>query len=182
VFKIRVNLIFGTIKFVIKTVFKAVYKILSLFNLQLLLFVLLVGLVLFLTGVMTSSQAVRIIFAVSVCFSVVYALVMTIRKLLGLNKKKNKKFGNVEVVENKTDQEKETDLEQTKKESVRRDYAEPTREESSVEKYFREEEPRYPKYFNVKGRPGYVMAEYKDKYVLYYKTSSGMKKIRTDYK
>ncbi len=183
-FKLRVNLIFGTIKFIIKTIFKVVYKVLSLFNLQLLLFVALVGLVLFLTGVMTSSSAVRIIFFVSLCFSIVYALVMTIRRLLGIGKKKNKKFGSVEVVEESKKEDDQNIIAPAPQPTNPPAYNPPkeSEREDVVEKYFRQEEPTYPRYYNVRGRPGYVMAEYKDRYVLYQKTANGMKQIRTDVK
>jgi predicted membrane protein len=40
----------------------------------------------------------------------------------------------------------------------------------------------YPVYYNVSQNANYVMAEYADRYKLYYRTKNGLKYIRTDYK
>ena len=173
----RFNFIFAPIRFAVKLVFKIIYKILSLFHLQLFLFVGLVGIILWATGVLDNYFAVRVIFLIVLFFSVAYALVMTVRSLLGLNKKKNKKFGAVEVVEGgiETPEVKE----QPKKEIAK---AESEETGADMAKYFKEEKPQYPKYFAVKNRPDYVMAEYEDRYVLYLKTGGVMKMIRQDFK
>ena len=104
-FNLRTNFIFAPVRIAIKLVFKVIYKVLSLFHLQLFLFVVLVGLILFLTGVLTSSPVAKIITFVAVCFSLVYALITSVRSLLGLNGKKKKKFGAVEVISPKTNGE-----------------------------------------------------------------------------
>lgn len=39
-----------------------------------------------------------------------------------------------------------------------------------------------PKYYAVKDKPGYVMAEYADRFELYKKVKYGLKKVRVDYK
>lgn len=158
------RLIIGIISKIIKTIFKIVYKILSVFNLQATLFVLIVGAILFLTGVLTDS--ILVIFYVALVLSIVYALFATVRKLLGLDKRVSKSKG-VQIV--KEEKPAPIATETPHVEPVPVYIAQPT--ESNV-----------PKYFKVRQNPNYIMAEYPDRYELYLKTPQGLKKIRVDYK
>ena len=180
---------------VLKLLFKVIYKILSLFHLQFFLFVVLVGSILFLTGVLNDSEIAKIITFIVVCLSLVYALVMTVRSLLGLNKKGKKKYGKVEVLDTEYDKSKTADSvepEREKRENVKIEnsgYEKPTASVESdgenadgLEKYFTEEKISYPKYFAVRGKPDYVMAEFHDRYELYLKSGNGLKRVRIDYK
>ena len=84
-------MILGTIKKVIKTVFKAVYSVISFFNLQYALLVLLIGLVLFITGVFEENNSLYIIFWVVLGLSLLLALVLNYRKVFPKKKKKQKR-------------------------------------------------------------------------------------------
>ncbi len=146
------------IKALIKGVFKLIYKLISLFNLQFTLFVVLIGALLYFTGTLSNNQTVLLVFQAALIISVVYAILTTIKKLLGIGKKVKKSKG-MQIVE--PERKEQTEEEQTV--SV----------EQPIEK---------PKYYKVKQNPDYVMAEYSDKYELYRIGQNGLIKIRTDYK
>lgn len=137
------------------------YKLSSLFNLQPTLLVLLVGAVLYLTGLIDGNAAVKYIFQGALIISVIYAVTATVKKLLGLDKKVKKSKG-VQIVGNSDGQIKETPASE--------EYAAPVKQ------------PEKPVYFRVKQNPQYVMAEYSDRYELFKITAGELKKIRTDYK
>lgn len=157
----RNRLIFGVIKNLFKILFTIIYKILALFNLQITLLVALVGLILYFTGVFEQNSALLITFYLLVVISIFYAILTTIKKLLGLNKKVKKSKG-AQIISEQTEKEEETAIEEQKQEVVYR--------------------PEKPTYFKVKNHPDYVMAEYSDRFELFRKTENGLKKIRTDYK
>ena len=156
------RLIFGIIKKIIFSLFSAVYKILSLFNLQVTLLIALVGLILYLTGVF-ENRVCLVIFYLLIILSIVYSIYATIKKLLGLGKKVNKKK-NVQILEGEKEQDKNSteQIEEVNEQSV----------EKSV----------YPKYYKVKQRENCVMAEYEDRYELFAKKNGEWIKIRTDKK
>lgn len=156
------RLIFGVIKNLFKTLFTIIYKILALFNLQLTLLVALVGLIMYFTGVFEQNPALLITFYLLVVISIFYAILSTIKKLLGLNKKVKKSKGAQIISEQTEKEEKTTETEQEKQEVV---YT-----------------PEKPTYFKVKNHDDFVMAEYSNRYELFKKTEKGLKKIRTDYK
>ena len=83
----RNRLIIGIIEKVLMAAVTVVYKILSVFNLHVTLLVALVGLVLFLTGALSASPTLSLVYKLILIFSVVYAIVSTLRGMLGLNKK-----------------------------------------------------------------------------------------------
>lgn len=153
---IKRPLILGIVWTVIKTVFKIIYKLLSFLNLQPTLFVALVGLVLLLTGLLKNSVVLTFL-CVALMFSVAYAVIVSIKKLLGMGGDKPKKSKGVQII-NETSSENA--------ESVER----------------KDSRPSYPKYYRVKQNAAYVMAEYGDRYELYLKTKNGLQKVRTDYK
>ena len=146
------------IKALIKGVFKLIYKLISLFNLQFALFVVLIGTLLYFTGTLSNNQTVLLVFQAALIISVVYAILTTIKKLLGIGKKVKKSKG-MQIVE----PERKTKTEEEQTVSV----------EQPIEK---------PRYYRVKQNPDYVMAEYSDKYELYRIGQNGLIKIRTDYK
>ena len=148
------------IRAIIKGIFKLLYAVISLFNLQFTLFVVLVGALLYFTGVLSSNQTVLLVFQAALIISVIYAILTTIKKLLGIGKKVKKSKG-LQIVEPERKEEKE-------------------KEEETVSVSPQVDEK--PKYYRVKQNPDFVMAEYSDKYELYRIGQNGLIKIRTDYK
>jgi hypothetical protein len=168
---VKNRLIFGLVGKIIKLVLKTIYKFLSFFNLHVTAFLAVVGAILYLTGVLTSHRAVLLVFYVLLIGSVIYSLYANVRKFLGLNKKIEKKQG-VQIVEreNQDDVPKQEPPVQPEIDTQVND----TIENPTSEKPLR--------YFAVKNTPNVVVCEYDNRYVLYYKTQSGYKYIRTDYK
>ena len=162
----RSRLIWGIIKRLFGAVFGVLYKIISVFNLQLTLLLLLVGLVLYATGVFENNQTFLLIYQLVLISSVVYALITTVRKLLGLNKDKKEK-----VKRSKGVQMVSEEIQQTQQEQQPQVVAMPA--QSAVET---------PTYYRVKQNPEYVMAEYMDRYELFKIVDGKLKKVRTDYK
>ena len=154
------RLIFGIIKNFFVTIFTILYKILAFFNLQLTLLIALIGGILYFTGVFEQNPAILIIFYVLLIISIGYAILATIKKLLGLDKKVKKSKG-AQIISTDVKEEKEQ-VEEKQEEVVQK--------------------PDLPTYYKVKNQPDYVMAEYHDRYELFRKTEQGLKKVRTDYK
>ena len=154
----RNRLLFGFVKNIIKTVFSVVYKILALFNLHYTILLVLVGIILYFTGAFERNDGVvLLIYQILIVLSVVHAIVGTVKRLLGLDKKVKKSKG-AQIVNKKSDV----------KDDDANDYDQPRKEK--------------PTYFRVKQSPDYVMAEYSDRYELYKKSEVGLKHVRTDYK
>ena len=156
----RSPLIFGIVRKIIKVFFTVIYKIFAFFNLQFTLLLALMGLVLYLTGIFNSNQAVLIVFYLLLVLSIIYAIVGTVKKLLGIQPRVKKSKGaqiiNEQIETAEPKQAENTNTEQVKKES--------------------------PTYFTVKQNNNFIMAEYSDRYELFRKTEDGLKKVRTDYK
>lgn len=148
-----------------KTIFSFVYKFFNALNLIPALFVALIGLVLYVTGTLNAYPVVAVIFQVLLVVTAIYAIVATVRKLLGLDKKVKKSKG-MQIV---SDDEKQNAGDQA------------TQQASSAEKPL-EKVADKPRYFKLKQNPDYIMAEYSDRYELFLITDGGLKKIRTDYK
>ncbi len=205
---LKTGLLFSLIKRVIVTIFKAVYAILSFFNLHLTLLVGLVGLVLFLTGVFDKYPSVQTGFYIAIIASILVAIVVTIRKLLGLSDKKRKRKG-IEIMDTESaggtaDKSGNEPLRSESDSGVQAAqpfqavqpvayadaaYSEYGQASSGVQpqtQYQRTpanvREPQYPVYYAVKQNRNYIMAEYADRYELYFKDRNGLKKIRTDMK
>jgi len=147
-------------KFLIKTVFEFIYKVLSVFNLQPTLAVVLVGTLLYLTGVMNANATVKFIFQIALILSLVYALIETLKNLLGFNKKVKKSKG-VEMLAVESGKSNNAQTQQPQQENI------------SVDK---------PTYFRVKQNPNLIMAEYSNRYELFKVDNGNLIKIRTDYK
>lgn len=148
-----------------KTILTFVYNIFNVLNLVPALFISLVGLVLYVTGTFNTYPVVALIFQLLLIAAVIYAIVATGRKLLGLDKRVKKSKG-MQIV---SDNESAKDTVKEKKKE--KDLA--TQNVQVAEK---------PKYFKLKQNPDYIMAEYQDRYELFLITDAGLKKIRTDYK
>ena len=154
------RLIFGIIKTIFSAVFGVLYKLIALLNLQLTLLLLLIGAVLYLTGVFEQGQTFLTLYQVLLVISAVYAVISTIKQLLGIEKKVKRSKG-AQIIDSQVQTEK---LEQP--------IIVPTQIEPQQK----------PVYYRVKQNPEYVMAEYGDRYELFRVTDGQMKKIRTDYK
>ena len=183
------RLIFGIIKKIIVTVLTFVYKVLSLFNLQVTALVLLVGLVLFVTGVLERSAAALIIFCFALVLSVLGAVWFTVKRLLGLSGGKKRK--GVEIIKSKGVKTDDIPPAAPAPERAQPAYAEEyaPRQVSETADTAQaapaastESIPAYPRYFAVRQNKDYIMAEYADRYELYLKDRYGLKKIRIDYK
>ena len=157
------RLVFGTIKRIIKMVFSVAYKIIKAFNLHLTLFVLLLGMVLAILGVIEKGSLEYTLFLVALGLTVVYAVVKTIKTVFGI-KPKN---GKVKII--KTDDKTQSVQEQGQ--AFSEQYQQPVQEVQEK-----------PTYYTVKNNPSYVYAEYSDRYELFLKTSSGLKRVRVDHK
>ena len=168
---IRNRFIFGLIKNAIKTVFTVIIKVFQLFNLQWTLLVGLIGIVLFITGAFEQNPTALLVFRLLLIATIVYAIVGWIRRALGLETK-NKTSKGIQIIkhENKCKNNKEVQKQEVQEEKTTK----------VVEQVVVKEQA--PTYYRVKNHPDYVMAEYVDRYELYKKTQSGLKKIRTDYK
>ncbi len=169
----RNRLVLGIIWKTVKVVFTVVYTILSFFSLQYTVLLGLVGVVLYFTGTLSASRVVLIIYLLLLVFSVVYAIISSIRKLLGLDKKVKRSKG-VQIVEKGEEQVGEqVDAEQTAKVKAEK----PVQVEN-----FNQRVSNSPKYFRVKQNPSLLMAEFDDRFELYRVEQGKLKKIRTDYK
>ncbi len=156
------RLIFGIIKTIFSAVFGVLYKLIALLNLQLTLLLLLIGAVLYLTGVFEQGKTFLTLYQVLLVISAVYAVISTIKQLLGIEKKVKRSKG-AQIIDSQVQTEK---LEQP--------IIAPTHTQI--------EPQQKPVYYRVKQNPEYVMAEYGDRYELFRVTDGQMKKIRTDYK
>ena len=159
------RLVFGIIRKILSSLLSAVYKIISLLNLQLTLLVVLIGLVLYLTGVF-ENRVYLVIFYFLIILSIVFSIYGTIKKLLGIGKKVEKKK-NVQIIDKKADDE----LERAKKLE---------QEEESEQESPKNE--TYPKYYKVKQRENCIMSEFIDIYELFEKRNGEWVRIRTDKK
>jgi hypothetical protein len=120
---------------------------------------------------MNDYPVVLILFQVLLVFAAIYAIVATIRKLLGLDKRVKKSKG-MQIVGGAAESE-------SKKEQAVNNQTLPGQTVASMQEVLVDNAPRY---FRVKQNPDYVMAEYADRYELFLITDGGLKKIRTDYK
>lgn len=165
---IKNRLIFGTIRKFIKFIFGSIYKVVTFLSLQFTLLVLLIGAVLYFTGAMDVNPVIAVIFYVLLVASVIFAVILSIGKIVKKDKPIRKQ-GGMQIINNQQETEETTQVSNTL----------PT--EERIEKSQIQSESLV-KYYTVKQNPNYIMAEYLDRYELYYKTPQGLKKIRTDYK
>lgn len=175
------GVIWKTLAFVIKLI----YKILKFFSLQYALALIVIGAILYVTGAFV-NKTVLIVYGLTLAVSVALAIYLSVRRLLGLSPKKEKKDKNPKS--EKTDKSK---ADKTYKTEVASDKqpAETTYNDDEEGEDGNGESDSYasktdvPLYFDVKGHPEYVMAEFSDRYELYKKKSGGgIEKVRVDYK
>lgn len=190
IFKSR--LIFGAIKGIISTVFKTVYRILGLFNLQITLLVLVVGLILLITGVFASVPAILTAFWIALALSIVLAGFLTVSKVKKwggkiFKKKKDTRLEHADVsqVPEKLNGEQPNNVNQNVA-PTKPSYNEYQTQTANITQAPVEirYEPKviYPIYFRAKQNPNYVFAEYADRYELFYDNGYNLSKVRTDYK
>ena len=160
---IKNRLIFGAIGKIIGGIFKFIYKLIDLFCLQFVVIVGLIGLVLYFTGAIKEGDTGYIVVAFALIISVVYAIIGTIKKCLGVSKKS--KTEGVQIV----DQPQKKPRKWFEKKQVEEINEEPIQEEKPV-------------YYNVKSKTNHVMAEFSDRYELYRVENGKLIRIRTDYK
>lgn len=141
-------------------IFGVIGKLLSILNLQITAVLLLLGVVLYFTGTFENNAELLTIFQLLVILSAVYAVISTIKSLLGLDKKVKKSKG-AQIVSAKEQKQSDSDEER------------PLAQDAQVEKAV---------YFRVKQNPEYVMAEYADRYELFRSVNGKLVKVRTDYK
>ena len=160
-------MIIGLIKKIISSVLKAVYKILSVFNLQFALLVMAVGVVLYFCGVFENGGFALLVFCLSFMCSVLAAVFLTqpVQQEVQSSQVQQPIVQPQQVVQPFVQQPVQT--------------TQPTQEYSTP---YVNPVPEQPKYFRVKQNPNYVMAEYSNKYELYLITPNGLKLVRTDYK
>jgi len=155
-----------SIKKLVLGLLEGIYKVISFLNLQLALLVAVVGVVLMITGTFENNPSVLIEFYIALGVSVLLGVIGGIHKLFGIKcKEKTKKAVQIVGVSNDTGNSQQ----------------QPTLNDTAVP-VSPPVQTGYPKCYAVRQNPKYIMAEYEDKYVLYYKGESGLKKVRTDYK
>ncbi len=170
--------IFRAIKKIIATALKATYRLLCVFNLQFTILLVLVGILLWALGVFEEGGFPLIIFVVLFIGSILLALYLTVRKILGLDKKKKKKSTIQIVANDQTAQEAQTVTPST----ISQTQMPIQTEQNYPAEQFTAIEQETPKYYRVKQNSNYIMAEYSNRYELFVITPQGLKKIRTDYK
>lgn len=170
-------LIISSVKSALKLVLKIIDKILNRLHLYLCLTVLTVGLLLFLLGVFSRHGEYLYGFIGALIISLLYALL----RIKGEVKKKFfSKRGSAQIVPPETE---ETRKNKTENEDLQYSgYNNPALQNEDTGFQTEKKQEKYPKYYNVKGKPDYVMAEFSDRYELYLKTRNGLRKIREDKK
>ena len=98
---VQSRLVFGLIKGIIVGVFKLIFKIIELFSLHFAMIVLIFGGALYLSGAWYSSLALQLIFYFLLIAALVYAIISTVRRLLGLGKKKKSGDGSATASKDK---------------------------------------------------------------------------------
>lgn len=186
-------MIFGTIRRIITGVFKLVYKLLSLFNLQFALLVLVVGVVLYFCGVFEGGGLPLIIFCLVFVFSIVAAVILTVKKLLGIGKKE-KQLSHVQILQQPTPvvvqppvnqqyvQEQNSQAQYVEQPVIYQTPPQSSQVGNNSNQTVVSVQNEQPRYYRVKQNPNYLMAEYLDRYELFFITPQGLKKVRTDYK
>lgn len=204
IFKSR--LIFGAIKRIVCTVLKTIYRVLSVFNLQVTILILILGLILLITGVFASVPTLKTVFWILLALSIVLAGFLTVSKVKKwghkiFGKKKDTRLDHADVsqvpeqlnnvqsniYQPQTEQVQTQPIIQTannlSEHQIESEYQ--TGNEYQPERVFDvRTQPKevYPQYYRVKQNPKYVFAEYADRYELFYDNGYNLAKVRTDYK
>lgn len=172
--KIGVGLIWGIIEGIMRFLAKTVYVVFSLLHLgPLFVYSVVGGIVHLIWNVFEKGTWAFTAYHIVGAILIAYAVVATVCSLLGIgrSKKKDKRASNVNIVER----------EEVKDEPAE-EFAEKPEKPQKKKRIKEKEEKVYPVYSVVKQNPSYFMAEYEDRYELYYKTTDGYRHVRTDYK
>lgn len=176
--RVKFGLFWGIIESILRFLAKVVYTVFAVLHLgPLFVYALVGGIIHLIWNVFEKGTWAFTAYHIVGAILLVYAVITTLCSILGIGKvrKKDKRDSRMNIVE---------------RDDEREEYRERERE-SEVDVPERKERPRYkekranktyPIYSTVKQNPSYFMAEYEDRYELYYKTSEGYKHIRTDYK
>ncbi len=166
---------------VIESVFSFIYSVLKFLHLHFALLVVLVGVILYFTGVFEKNTTLEVLFYIGLIVSIFVAVALTVKNILSPKPKKDKRRSKIEIIRESEKTHVKPKRKQKEEEKTENFTGEQTevKEEEHVQYASKEEEP---KFYAVKQSPGYLMAEYSDRYELYYKTEDGLKKVRTDYK
>jgi hypothetical protein len=161
---------------IIKVFFTVIYSVLSFLNLHYTLLLALIGIVLHFTGTLESNKAVLVVYTLLLVLSIVYAIIASIKKLLGFDKRIKKNKG-VQIMENPTV------AGETASQPIQPQQPyEVVDEQVVVNGQYENIASEKPKYYRVRQNPNYVMAVYSNRYELYVIENGSLKKIRTDYK
>lgn len=172
--KIGVGLIWGIIEGIMRFLAKTVYVVFSLLHLgPLFVYSVVGGIVHLIWNVFEKGTWAFTAYHIVGAILIAYAVVATVCSLLGIgrSKKKDKRASNVNIVER-----------EDVKDEPQEEFAEKTEKPQKKKRIKEKEEKVYPVYSVVKQNPSYFMAEYEDRYELYYKTTDGYRHVRTDYK
>ena len=156
--------------------------------------VLIFGGALYLSGAWYSSLVLQLIFYFLLIAALVYAIISTVRRLLGLGKKKKSGDGSATASKDKKGKKSKKDKSAAVADDTEHAVSSGAREvpaESSTQEgahssaqddvdFCRGDEK--PVYYAVKNQPNYIMAEYSDRYELFLKTKKGLLRVRVDYK
>ena len=179
---VKNRLVFGVIKTVLGTIFKAIYKILSVFSLQPLVFCAVAGALLEIAfRAISGSNAGFIFFHLILCLCVLYAVLRTIYLLLGFGRKKEKRRERAQILsdfENGAAAPQNGDTRQ----EANTAFSQGAGSARDIAGFSVSAQEERPKYYRVRQNPKYVMAEFSDRYELYLETSGSLQYIRTDYK
>lgn len=164
-------LIIGWIRKIITKILLGIYKVIAFINFQLPVLVGAIGLILFLTGVL-SNDIYKFLYLGALGLSVLIAIALTARKIVKKLQKKEKPTKKVN--------------ETTQPIGESADYSQPAvaNEDGATDNAVSGdyETTDKPKLFAVKGRPNYYWSEFPDRYELYFLEKGKLKKIRVDYK
>lgn len=172
--KIGVGLIWGIIEGIMRFLAKTVYVVFSLLHLgPLFVYSVIGGIVHLIWNVFEKGTWAFTAYHIVGAILIAYAVVATVCSILGIgrSKKKDKRVSNVNIVER-----------EDVKDEHQEEFAEKPEKPQKKKRIKEKEEKVYPVYSVVKQNPSYFMAEYEDRYELYYKTTDGYRHVRTDYK
>lgn len=165
---------FGLIAKAIGAFFKLIYKVLAVFHLQALLFVVVLGVILEVATGKVFSGTGGVLFGLAVTFTVIYAV---IRTTAGVTNAFSGLFGSKNKKKAPTPDDDEDDGDEP--EIIKPQPKEQKHKERKKQKaYYREK----PKYFRVRQNSDYVMAEYSDRYELFKIVDGRLVYVRTDRK
>ncbi len=169
----RSRLILGFLVRLITDAITIIYKLIKLFNLQLALLVVLIGFIVFVIAGVELNGIIFTVFVVALFLSILVAVIGTVRNLLGLNKKPEKKRrAKVSYQESPAVQPQPV-----KAVEAGYDYV-----PQNTQSFMNNAGYERPVYYRTKQNPDYIFAEFSDRYELYKMSAGQLIKIRTDYK